>query len=112
VQKYLPEDLKGKGEPSYSIEKALKDHNHSHRRNVSEGQGYEMQPQRRRPELAHQRSMSGNNVHEYAQTGSAPGRMPQGDLNVQRSNTTGRKVGDGLKKRFVSIRRGKKTAEI
>lgn len=24
--KYLPDDLKGKGEPSYSLEKALKDH--------------------------------------------------------------------------------------
>ncbi|KAK0515618.1 hypothetical protein JMJ35_001652 [Cladonia borealis] len=34
--KYLPEDLKGKGEPSYSLEKALKEHK-AHTRNVSEG---------------------------------------------------------------------------
>jgi hypothetical protein len=54
--------------------------------------------------------MSGNNMHEYAQTESAPMRMPQADM--QRSNTTGRKVGEGLKKRFGSIRRGKKTAEV
>lgn len=40
TQKYLPEDLKGKGEPSYSVEKALRDHK-SHGRNVSES-GIEM----------------------------------------------------------------------
>lgn len=33
---YLPEDLKGKGEPSYSLEKALKQHK-QHSRHVSEG---------------------------------------------------------------------------
>ncbi|KAI9893665.1 MAG: hypothetical protein M1814_005880 [Vezdaea aestivalis] len=36
LQKYLPEDLKGKGEPSYSIEKALKD-SKVHRRVASDG---------------------------------------------------------------------------
>ena len=35
-QQYLPEDLKGKGEPSYSIEKALK-HHKLHSRHASEG---------------------------------------------------------------------------
>ncbi len=35
-QQYHPSDLKGKGEPSYSLEKALKEHK-AHRRNVSEG---------------------------------------------------------------------------
>ena len=35
---YLPEDLKGKGEPSYSVERALKDHK-AHSRNLSEGAG-------------------------------------------------------------------------
>jgi len=110
--KYLPEDLKGKGEPSFSIEKALKDHKHSHRRNVSEGQGYEMQPQRRRPGIVNQRSVSGNNIHEYAQVGSPTSKMPQSDLNVQRSNTTGRRVGEGLKKRFGSLRKSKKTTEV
>ncbi|KAL8773253.1 MAG: hypothetical protein Q9194_004397, partial [Teloschistes cf. exilis] len=48
--KYHPDDLKGKGEPSYSIEKALKDHNsrsaaQHHRRVMSDGQpAYEMMP--------------------------------------------------------------------
>ncbi|KAI4119112.1 MAG: hypothetical protein LQ345_000921 [Seirophora villosa] len=46
--KYLPEDLKGKGEPSYSIEKALKDSKREareHRRVMSDGPpAYEMVP--------------------------------------------------------------------
>ncbi|KAL8661602.1 MAG: hypothetical protein Q9202_005430 [Teloschistes flavicans] len=46
--KYLPDDLKGKGEPSYSIEKALKEHKRGaaqHRRVMSDGQpAYEMVP--------------------------------------------------------------------
>ncbi|KAK3177190.1 hypothetical protein OEA41_008519 [Lepraria neglecta] len=37
---YLPEDLKGKGEPSYSLEKALKEHK-SHSRHISEGNNME-----------------------------------------------------------------------
>lgn len=36
IQNYLPDDIKGKGEPSYSLEKALNAHSHSHRRVVSE----------------------------------------------------------------------------
>ena len=46
-QKYLPDDLKGKGEPAYSLEKALKSHKASHRRNASDGNpnaGIEMSP--------------------------------------------------------------------
>lgn len=49
--KYLPEDLKGKGEPSYSLEKALKDHKSHNRRNSDRDDGIEMTTpaQRRRP---------------------------------------------------------------
>ena len=38
-QEYLPEDLKGKGEPSFSIERALKGHPRegAHRRGASDG---------------------------------------------------------------------------
>ena len=50
--KYLPEDLKGKGEPSYSLEKALKEHK-AHGTKMSEGnpQNIEMTTpaQQRRP---------------------------------------------------------------
>ncbi|KAL9126222.1 MAG: hypothetical protein Q9217_004702, partial [Psora testacea] len=44
---YHPDDHKGKGEPSYSIERALKSHKASHKRNISEGNahgGIEMMP--------------------------------------------------------------------
>ncbi|KAL8827506.1 MAG: hypothetical protein Q9170_006994 [Blastenia crenularia] len=70
---YLPEDLKGKGEPSYSIEKSLKEHKagaREHRRIMSEGQpAYEMVPtatQRMRPHLQDRSSSFGaeNGVKE------------------------------------------------
>lgn len=52
-QTYLPEDLKGKGEPSYSLEKALKEKEkrNSHRRVFSEGgeAGIPLLPERSRP---------------------------------------------------------------
>jgi hypothetical protein len=34
------------------------------------------------------------------------------ESDMRRSNTTGRRVGEGLKKRFGSLRRSKKNAEI
>ena len=48
---YLPEDLKGKGEPSYSLEKALKEHKLNDSKDVEAGQGIEMTTpaQQRRP---------------------------------------------------------------
>ncbi|KAI9669317.1 MAG: hypothetical protein M1831_000352 [Alyxoria varia] len=39
---YLPEDLKGKGEPSYSIEKALKEHKARDRRHNAPGGTFEL----------------------------------------------------------------------
>lgn len=59
-QKYLPEDLKGKGEPSYSLEKALKEHK-AHGRHVSEGtNGIEMTTpaEHRRPMSTESRPLS------------------------------------------------------
>ncbi|KAL6715972.1 hypothetical protein ACLMJK_006934 [Lecanora helva] len=49
--KYLPEDLKGKGEPSYSLEKALKEHKLHDKHIENGGQGIEMvsPAERRRP---------------------------------------------------------------
>ena len=47
VQDYHPDDLKGKGEPSFTIERALKEHNSSHRRHVSDG-GVELAQRSRR----------------------------------------------------------------
>ncbi|KAL2063507.1 hypothetical protein VTL71DRAFT_5312 [Oculimacula yallundae] len=112
--KYLPEDLKGKGEPSYSIEKALKEHKGESARNgVSpDGRSYEMQPQRR-PGAGRQRSISGN--HEDFRGSNRPSagafQSVDGGNQMQRSNTTGKRIGEGLKRRFGSLRRGKNASE-
>ena len=79
--------MKGKGEPSYSIEKALKDHK------AYGEDGIEMQSRRRNQSLG---------------AADAPEAQPlTGDSGVGRSNTTGRNAGNSLKKRFGSLRRRK-----
>ncbi|KAI9811349.1 MAG: hypothetical protein M1827_005509 [Pycnora praestabilis] len=88
---YLPEDIKGKGEPAYSLEKALKEHKQgSHRRVMSDGgSGIEMSSRPRSSSGADQpRSVSGQMSYTEWEGG------------MQRNNTTGQKVGEGLKKRF------------
>ncbi|KAH8679909.1 hypothetical protein BGZ60DRAFT_400926 [Tricladium varicosporioides] len=115
--KYLPEDYKGKGEPSFSIERALKEHKlNSHRRVMSDGNNtYEMKPQGHlRPGSSRQRSASSNHA-ESLTVGRPTGndvRYSGFEGDIQRSNTTGRRVGEGLKKRFGSLRRSKKTADV
>ncbi|MCJ1234774.1 hypothetical protein MMC14_002737 [Varicellaria rhodocarpa] len=93
-QKYLPEDLKGKGEPSYTIEKALKEQK-QHRRVISEGEnGIEM-TSRNRPRA---NSAGGSRTQSSGQTYSEwEGQM--------RGNTTGRKGSGGLVKRIGSLRK-------
>ncbi|KAG9232642.1 hypothetical protein BJ875DRAFT_466215 [Amylocarpus encephaloides] len=113
--KYHPDDLKGKGEPSFSIERALKDHKKDHRRVLSDGAlAYEMQPQR--PRLNLQSSVSGQDSTTSirpANTANNKGMLHADyEADVRRSNTSGRGVGEGLKKRFGSLRRSKKTAEV
>ncbi|KAI4273623.1 MAG: hypothetical protein LQ337_004506 [Flavoplaca oasis] len=103
--KYLPEDLKGKGEPSYSIEKALKEHKQGardHRRVMSEGQpAYEMVPtvNRRttgRPGLEARSSSYGN-------ANTNPERQQRySDWERERPRSSG---GGGLRKRIGSLRR-------
>ncbi|KAI9785832.1 MAG: hypothetical protein M1816_008224 [Peltula sp. TS41687] len=96
---YHPDDLKGKGEPSYSIELALKQQQHKrndHRRVLSDGDsGYEMTS---RP------SSSGARDGGNPTGPQAPYRDWQDD--VRRSNTTtGRSGGQGLKSKFGSLRK-------
>jgi hypothetical protein len=84
---YHPDDVKGKGEPSYSIEKALKEHNirdDGHRQNMAEG--IEMTSQHRR---------------------SGSGRISiDGDSGVQRSGSFGKGLsGAGQKRRIGSLRK-------
>jgi len=91
---YLPEDLKGKGEPSYSIEKALKDHK-AHNRSVSDdSSAIEMTS---RPRSSGNGLLSTNNAQNYSEW--------EGD--IRRSNTTGRNITGRLSKRLGSLRRRK-----
>ncbi|KAI9732439.1 MAG: hypothetical protein M1834_001647 [Cirrosporium novae-zelandiae] len=93
---YHPDDIKGKGEPSYTIEKALKEHK-SHRRYLSEGGAtMEMTPSSR------PRSVSTNtHLSPYA---------ADNDADLQRRSSTGRKISGTLKKRFGGFG-GKKHSE-
>lgn len=116
LKKYLPEDYKGKGEPSFSIEKALKAHDQfAHRRVLSDGDSaYEMQPPRNKPGFSRQRSASGTHVDDAAHSELASGnnlKKSEFESDMRRSNTTGRQVGERLKKSFGSLRRSKKTVE-
>ncbi|KAF4635441.1 hypothetical protein G7Y89_g2653 [Cudoniella acicularis] len=113
--KYLPDDYKGKGEPSFSIEKALKEHKlNSRRRVMSDGEGYEMQPQNFRPSISRQRSASGTNADLVGVGKPSRNNMRYSDFeaDVRRSNSTGGRLGEGLKRRFGSLRRSKKTVDV
>ena len=88
MQTYLPEDLKGKGEPSYSIEKAIKDHKQYG------DSGIELQSRRRNQSLGAADAPNGAELQPV-----------DGDAGLERSNTTGKNMGSALKKRFGSLRR-------
>ncbi|TAQ87468.1 hypothetical protein B7494_g4199 [Chlorociboria aeruginascens] len=109
---YHPNDLKGKSEPSYTIEKALNDHKgNAHRRIMSDGgSAYEMQPGK--ASLGRQRSASGNHTDLVGEGKTTGNSMSYSDFEggMHRSNTTGRKVGDTLRRKFGSLRRSKKTS--
>ncbi|KAF2742618.1 hypothetical protein M011DRAFT_472076 [Sporormia fimetaria CBS 119925] len=90
-QEYRPDDLKGKGEPSFTVDKALKDHK------TYGDTGTEMTTRHRN------HSLGACDAPE-----SVPLQDPFSDnQGVHRSNTTGKSVGSTLKKRFGSIRRRK-----
>ncbi|KAM0804109.1 hypothetical protein BDR22DRAFT_921607 [Usnea florida] len=94
---YLPEDLKGKGEPSYSLETALKQHK-LHSRHASEGgrNAIEMTKPatQRRPMSVEGQSRPVSDGQKYAD-------WEQG---VRRSSSG---AGGKLRKRFGSLRIGK-----
>jgi len=93
---YLEGDLKGKGEPSYSIEKALNDHQ------ITGDEGIEL--------TTRSRNKSASRADEsVVASGSGTGNQSYADLDgdMRRSNTTGRKLSGGLKKRFGSLRKHK-----
>ncbi|EXJ88292.1 hypothetical protein A1O1_05222 [Capronia coronata CBS 617.96] len=85
---YLPEDIKGKGEPSYSIEKALKEH--SIRDDGVGSEGIELQ--------SRHRSSSGA-------IATADSSWDNGSGQMGRSGSISKRLSGGLKKRFGSIKR-------
>ncbi|CAD6505242.1 BgTH12-00734 [Blumeria graminis f. sp. triticale] len=110
--KYHSDDLKGKGEPSYTIEKTLKKHKSEHkpRRTVSANpNSYELMPLRH--PTYHQRSTSGSNPRNHE---SRPAwdltANPENHVSRRRGLSTGQWVSDGLRRRFESLARGKKAS--
>lgn len=93
-QEYHPDDLKGKGEPSFTIERALKDHK-------STGESGTEMKSRRRMTLDRDDAPGSTPADTYHAESSGIGR----------SNTTGRSVGSAIKKRIGSIRRRKQEVE-
>ncbi|KAH7123681.1 hypothetical protein B0J11DRAFT_529632 [Dendryphion nanum] len=90
-QKYHPNDLKGKGEPSFSVDKTRRDHKQNG------DTGIEMRSRHRNRSLG---------------AADAPESVPlqadhDHDSGLGRSNTTGKSMGNSLKKRFGSLRRKK-----
>lgn len=88
-QTYHPDDIKGKGEPYFTIDKALKEHK------KYGDSGTELRSRRRNVSLG---------------TADVPNSFPAesfegGNAGVGRSNTTGKSMGSALKKRFGSLRR-------
>ncbi|KAG9188731.1 hypothetical protein G6011_07436 [Alternaria panax] len=94
---YHPDDLKGKGEPSFTIEKALKDH-----KRLGDT-GTEMTS----------RSHRARSVGHAEAPGIVPSVATDPEASgVGRSNTTGRSVGGAIKRRIGSIRRRKQEVEV
>jgi hypothetical protein len=108
---YLPEDLKGKGEPSFSLERALKQKQDDRRAyGPSEGESaYEMRS--RRP--PNNRSMSGQDSTFHQRSSSNSMSYAEYESGMRRSNTTGRshKIGDGLKRTLGSLRRKQRNTD-
>ncbi|KAK3942763.1 protein pal1 [Diplogelasinospora grovesii] len=123
---YKDDDLKGKGEPSYTFERARKEEKarlREQRGGVSLTDApvnYEMQPMLSRNN-GDRKEDSGARVRQRSVSNAAEGSssryQPNGysndvsnSSNLHRSNTTGKSFTQSLKRRFGSIRR-KKTPE-
>ena len=110
-QTYLPEDLKGKGEPSYSIEKALKEHKRSnHGRNASTG--IEMTSPRTPQSPRYRDSVGENATSPRSIESMEPSSRPASDgqkysdwESSLRRNGSGKGAGGSIRRRFGSLRR-------
>ncbi|KAF7554517.1 hypothetical protein G7Z17_g2820 [Cylindrodendrum hubeiense] len=97
---YHPDDLKGKG-PNFELERDLKE-----KKRLAKGQAaeYEMQPRTNRPPARHHRSYSDHPVSTTA------GAFSNG-TDLGRQNSTSKRLSDGFRRRFGSIRRKKQEVE-
>ena len=114
---YHPDDIKGKGEPSYSIEKALKDHKITSVDGSDEGHKKSASSE---IELTSRPRQSGGQAQTSGVAGGAD-RLDRnnsmngdGEAGVRRSASAKEKrlSGVGLKKRFGSMKRHIKDAQI
>ncbi|KAM7206735.1 protein pal1 [Rhypophila sp. PSN 637] len=129
---YRDEDLKGKGEPSFSIENAQKEKMRAKeitRKKVGGGDSdvfYEMQPQPQhrsegKDSTTRYRQRSVSNASPRAEYRSdpfsdgfaeaGPSSSASGAAGLGRSNTTGKSLAQSIKRRFGSLRRRKQTEE-
>ncbi|KAL7939760.1 hypothetical protein V8C35DRAFT_287593 [Trichoderma chlorosporum] len=99
--KYHPEDLKGKGEPSFSLERAIKE-----KQRAKKGEPEEIEMQSGFQSRNHhsksskpQRSVTVSLRGSSSSTGNA-----YNNSDLQRRNSTGKKLSDSLKRRWGSIR--------
>lgn len=94
--RYHPDDLKGKGEPSFTLERDLK----QKQRYINPAGEYELQsPRHSRPQRQRRRSSG------YLGDDSLASGSTFNQTSVQRSNTTGKRLSDGLKRRMGSLRK-------
>ncbi|KHN94729.1 Pal1 cell morphology [Metarhizium album ARSEF 1941] len=100
---YHPDDLKGKGEPSFTLERDLK-RGKRHRQHLSEADAFEMRPSARvfsRQAGGHSRSVS----HNGEGSSSGVTFSDNADGVLRRTYSSGKKFGEGLKRRFGGLHR-------
>lgn len=109
LQSYHPDDLKGKGEPSYTYERDLKEKKRMRKASLGNSPAeFEMRSgvnaqSRKNGAVVRQRSFS-----NAADGRPGPSEMRNGQSNsadIHRHNSTGKRLSEGLKRRFGSMRR-------
>ncbi|OAA62287.1 Pal1 cell morphology [Cordyceps fumosorosea ARSEF 2679] len=99
---YHPDDLKGKGEPSYTIERDLKKNSKDRRPGDEDAIEMESNPLMAKS-LRRRKSVP-------AATGASSGAQPaegEAEHGLNRHNSAGHRISEGLKRRFGSLRRKK-----
>ncbi|KXX80154.1 Protein pal1 [Madurella mycetomatis] len=120
TQRYRDDDLKGKGEPSFSLDQARREQKARGKQLAHNGPVfYEMQPPshphaasaggklRRSSAHVRQRSVSNGAQHQAMMNEGVAGSS-----GLQRSNTTGKSIAQSLKRRFGSLRWRKGSDEV